>query len=268
MNDVWDAPDLSGLVAVVTGASRGVGRGIADVLAECGARTYRAARTGADACDVGDAASVDALFERVRREEGHLEILVNNAVGWTSDSGEEGGAMPFLMEPPWRAPGWWWDSNFEVGVRSHYTVTNAAAALMTEGRRGIVIFTSERQPDEPGMQELVLDLRATVVARMAFLYSLHLRPHRVSSVLLYPGFTRTESIQASFERRDPYFDGWTEERYLTETGSMHFAGRAAAVLAAASLSGPIARTGALITSVELAREHGFTDIDGRRPDPI
>jgi NAD(P)-dependent dehydrogenase (short-subunit alcohol dehydrogenase family) len=137
--DIWNRPKLSGQVAVVTGASRGIGRGIAEVLAECGARIYIVARSadsappgrsgtlndladsiasrGGDAvvapCDLSDEAAIASLFDRVERDEGHLEIVVNNAVAWEpADHGAdstppEAGPAPFLYQPPWFAPQWW-----------------------------------------------------------------------------------------------------------------------------------------------------------------
>jgi dehydrogenase/reductase SDR family protein 1 len=282
MSDQWTSPDLTGQVAVVTGASRGVGRGIAEVLGACGATVYLVARSDSTdvaasidasggraspvACDIGDDHAVARLFDRVRAEQGRLDVLVNNAVAW-GDHGRDHDAVsePWLMQPPWNAPEYWWDSNFAVGVRSHYVVTNAAAPLFVAGRRGVVVFTSERQPGEAGMQELVLDLRATVVERMAHLYSLHLRPHRVSSILLYPGFSRTEPIERAFERGDSSFADWTDDDFAERTASVHYAGRAVAALAADSTL--LERTGSLVTSYEAAVRYGFTDTNGRRPDP-
>lgn len=294
MTDRWSPPDLSGQVAVVTGASRGVGRGIAEVLADCGAKTYVVARSATKAapgrtgtleevaavisarggnavvvaCDLSDDGSIEDLFGRIEIDDGHLEVLVNNAVGWEGPEPKDDtpGVAPWMYEPPWKAPRWWWDANFRVGVRSHWVVTNAASRLFAKGRRGAVFFTSERQPEEPGAQELVLDLRATTVERMAFLYSLHLKPHRVSSIFLYPGFARTDAIERSFRAGAEYFNGWSEERFYAETASIHFVGRAAAMLA----SDPrlLDKTGTLITAHQAAKEYGFTDVTGATPDPI
>ncbi len=295
MADRWSAPDLSGQVAVVTGASRGIGRGIAEVLASCGAKTYIVARSadtsppgrtgtlndladeiasrGGDAvvapCDLKDDAAVDALFARIEQDEGHLEIVVNNAVAWEHEGGEpqaEAGTQPFMYQPPWFAPRWWWDDNFTVGVRSHWLVTNASAPLLTKGRRGVVFFTSEMRPQNPGEQELILDLRGTVVERMAMLYSLHFRPHRVSSIFLYPGFVRTDIIQRAFDERSSYFKDWTPERYERQTATLSFPGRAAAVLAADDSL--LEKTGQVLTAIDVAKTYGFTDTNGLVPEPL
>jgi hypothetical protein len=145
-------------------------------------------------------------------------------------------------------------------------LTNAAAPLFVTGRRGVVLFTSELQPDEPGMQELVLDLRGTIVQRMAFLFSLHFRPHKVSSILLYPGFTRTDSIERSWAEKGDYFDGWTDEEFAAKTASIHYGGRAAAMLAADP--GVLAKTGTIVHSQDAAAAYGFTDTDGTQLTPL
>ncbi len=287
LTDRWEAPDLSDRIALVTGASRGVGRGIAEVLGECGATVYLAGhsidapatdgRTGtlgevaesisrgpgratAVRCDLTNDDDVDALFARVESETGRLDVLVNNAVGWNDT-----GAPEFLMQPPWFAPRWWWAGNFDVGVRSHWLVTNAASRLLTARPGGAVFFTSERPPRVPGMQELVLDLRGTVVQRMALLYSLHLRPHGVSSIFLYPGFSRTDTIQRGFDDQNEYFTGWTTEQFYARTASIHYAGRAVAALVADDAL--IDRTGTVLTSHDAAAVYDFTDTNGTRPDP-
>jgi NAD(P)-dependent dehydrogenase (short-subunit alcohol dehydrogenase family) len=259
VDDQWDPPDLRGRVAVVTGGTRGVGRGIAEVLRECGATVLA---FGRDICDVGDDDAVRRLFDRVAEEHGQLDLLVNNAVGW----GTMTETPTFWSEPPWRAPVSWWDDNFRVGVRSHHVATMLASPLLLSTPGAAVVFTSERQPAEPGLQELVMDLRATVVARMALLWSLHLRPHRVASLVLYPGWSRTEEMDAAFERGDAQFADWSRDRYVDETASIHYAGRAAAMLAADDAV--LERSGGLITAHEAATAYGFTDVDGRRPDPL
>jgi NAD(P)-dependent dehydrogenase (short-subunit alcohol dehydrogenase family) len=207
------------------------------------------------------------LFDRITRDDGHLEILVNNAVGWGNHgSGDEVGVAPFMYEPPWHAPKHWWDDNFTVGVRSHWLMTNAAAPLFVKGRRGVVFFTSELHAERPGEQELVLDLRGTVVERMAGLMALHLRPHRVSSILLYPGFVRTDAIERAFAEGSDYFDGWTRQQFEQKTCSLEYVGRAAACLAADP--DLLDRTGTLVTAIEAGKLYGFTDTNGLDPVPL
>ena len=111
-----------------------------------------------------------------------------------------------------------------------------------------------------------MDLRGTVVERMAKLWSLHLRPLRAASLFVYPGFARTEAIQRAFERGGGYFEEWTEERFFTETASVHYAGRAIASLAADASVGEL--SGQLVTAFEAATRYDFTDTNGKRPDPI
>ncbi len=240
---------------------------MADVIASRGGEAVVAP------CDLSDDSAVEALFKRIATDEGHLEIVVNNAVAWQHDDGErpaasssDAGPAPFMYQPPWHAPRWWWDDNFNVGVRSHWVVTNAAASLLIKGRRGVVFFTSELGARNPGEQELVLDLRGTVVERMALLYSLHLRPHLVSSIFLYPGFVRTDAIQRAFDEGSSYFEGWTREEFESKTCSLQFPGRAAVTLAADEAL--LETTGQLLTVIDVAKAFGFTDLNGLVPSSL
>lgn len=272
--DLWRPPDLTGRVAIVTGASRGVGAGICEVLAECGATVVAVSRSAPDSdvrqeagvfpvrCDLASDASIDqlgAICARLSR----VDLLVNNAVGWASGADADN---PFVAEPPWRAPTRWWDDNFVVGVRSHYRVTMTLLPLLIESMKlGLVVFTTDRAGAEPGAQELIIDLRSTVIERMSAVLAAHLAPHAITSIVLYAGFTRTESIARSFrERRGPLAD-WTEEEFLTRTASPSYAGRAIASLAADPEL--MTLTGSRLTSYESATRYGFTDIAGNRPDP-
>ncbi|MGW5364062.1 SDR family NAD(P)-dependent oxidoreductase [Actinopolymorpha pittospori] len=163
--DHWSPPDLSGVVAVVTGANRGAGRGIARVLGECGATVYvtgrsragrRAEAAGEDlslaetarmvserggtgiAVEVDHAvdAEVEVLFSKVRHEQGRLDVLVNNAwAGYSIDDGT-------LDEPFWQQPMLRFDRMWTVGVRSHLVATRLGLPLMLAAGRGLVVNTT------------------------------------------------------------------------------------------------------------------------------
>lgn len=291
----WSAPDLSGKVAAVTGASRGVGRGIAEVLGECGATVYVSARStrgsptsGDEAqtveavaeeierrggtgiavpCDHGSEIETERLFQRINAEQGRLDILVNNVVGWDSEP-----AAPDVADElnRWRAPLWErdianWDGNFHVGLRSHFLACRFGIPLMLGREGGLVLFTSER-PDAEPKADLSMDVRAHATARFAFVLGRQLVPHGIASVVLIPGFPRTEVIVANWESEHPYFAGWTREDFLSKTESTHFAGRAVAALAADPEM--LTHTGQVLGAQEVARAHNFTDVDGRVPGPV
>src|SRR5207248_5361917 len=146
----WAAPDLRGKVAVVTGASRGVGRGIAVTLGQSGATVYVTGRSVRDGpttrnqpetidetaevvtvrggvgipilCDHTVDDQVHALFDRVKQDHGRLDILVNNAWGGYEDT--QSFDVPFWEQPLWR-----WDTMFAAGVRAHYTASHLAVPL-------------------------------------------------------------------------------------------------------------------------------------------
>jgi NAD(P)-dependent dehydrogenase (short-subunit alcohol dehydrogenase family) len=163
--------DLAEVVAVVTGASRGAGRAVATVLGEAGATVYvtgrsvRGAPSGpgregtleetADAveqrggtavpvrCDHTIAEEVESLFERVRREQGRLDVLVNNAWGGYERRADEP-EVPFFEAPFWEQPVWRWEAMFEAGVRAHFLASRAAAPLLMEHRDrrpGLIVHT-------------------------------------------------------------------------------------------------------------------------------
>src|SRR4051794_32416477 len=162
----WTPPDVRGRVAVVTGASRGVGRGVALALGECGATVYVTGRStrahahgraGANAsgtihdtaaevtarggrgvaapADHTDDAQTDAVFDRVRGEHGRLDLLVANAWG-----GYERGTAAFTA-PFWEQPLDRWDAMFTAGLRAQFTTARAAAPAMVERRDGLIVLT-------------------------------------------------------------------------------------------------------------------------------
>jgi NAD(P)-dependent dehydrogenase (short-subunit alcohol dehydrogenase family) len=262
--------DLSGTVAVVTGASRGAGRGIALVLGEAGATVYvtgrsvRGAPSGpgregtieetAEAlagrggvgipvrCDHTDDADVAALIERVRSEQGRLDLLVNNAWGGYEQRPDEAEAG-FFGVPFWEQPLWRWEAMFTAGVRAHFLAGRYAAPLLTGTRseRPRLIVSTLAWAFDAYLGNVLYDTAKAATARMAFGMAQDLREHAVAAVALAPG-------------------------HLGVTETPEYLGRAVATLAADREI--MSRTGALLTVGELAREYGFTDLDGTQPEPF
>lgn len=275
----WTPPDLGGRVAVVTGASRGVGRGVAIVLGECGATVYvtgrstrerpgsgpgtvddtadevsaREGRGVAVPTDHTDDGQVESLFGRVRGDEDGLDLLVANAWG-----GYEGHDHRTFGTPFWEQPLRRWDAMFGAGLRAQFTAARLAAPLPIERGSGLIVCTGGF--DDPGyyLGNVPYDVVKAATGRLVTAMARELRPHGVAAVGVYPGFTRTEAVVEAFAaggRRPP-----------EETHSPEFVGRAVAhVLAdpdAAALSG----TGA--QAATYARRYGFRDVDGREITPF
>lgn len=254
-------------VALVTGAARGVGRGIALVLGEAGATVYvtdretRARRyselpgTVEDTAEQvtrrgghGIAVAVDhaadddvaALFARVRDEHGGLDLLVANACN--------GNALPFRGGPFWTLPLEHWPNMVDVGVRSHLVAAWYAAPLLIQ-RRGLAVLTGYTDPDAAVIaNHLFYDMAVTAISRLARSMAHDLSPHGVTALAVSPGFTRTEAILAELGDRLP-----------PGTDSVELPGRAVRAL----LEDPdVARhAGRTIPVAELARDYGFTDIE-------
>lgn len=269
---------LAGKVAVVTGATRGAGLAVARVLGEQGATVYVTGRTtrGASApdgmpgsvedaaeavtaaggvgisvrCDHTAEAEIEALFARVRREQGGLDLLVNNAWG-----GYEGAAAGLPMEPFWTLPSSW-DGMFVAGVRAAFDTSRHAAPLLVERGHGLIVNTIAWAHGEY-LRHLYYDVAKSALARMAYGMAWELRPHGVAAVALAPGWMRTERVMAAHDAAP--FD-------LHATESPAYLGRAVAALVADT---EVLRwSGQLLTVGDLAREYGFTDVDGRQPEPF
>jgi NAD(P)-dependent dehydrogenase (short-subunit alcohol dehydrogenase family) len=258
--------ELRDRIALVTGSSRGGGKAIAEVLGERGATVYvtgRSARgepTTLDRagtiedtaeeverrggvgipvrCDHTDDTQVEALFDRIRGEQGRLDLLVNNA--W---SGYEIHPRPELAfwEIEWRH----WDLMFNGGLRATAFASQIAAPLMVEAGRGLIVNTTFKitRPHGHAFYEVVKNATNKLTEQMAD----DLRPHGVACVAVSPGWMRLERMQLPPER-------------AAQTESPEFLGRAVAALAA-DLN-VLEKSGGVFTTPELAREYGFTDVDG------
>jgi NAD(P)-dependent dehydrogenase (short-subunit alcohol dehydrogenase family) len=266
---------LAETIAVVTGSSRGAGRGIALALADAGATVYvtgrsvRGAGTTDDIagtiddtaeevtrrggrgipvrCDHTSADDVQALFERVRDERGALDLLVNNAWG-----GYEKHDMQEFVLPFWEQPLRRWDSMFVAGVRAGFLASRFAAPLLIARGRGLIVNTTAWDADKY-LGNLYYDVAKHAINRMAFGMSRELRSYNVAALALAPGFMRTERVLA-VSGGNPDFD-------VTQTESPEYVGRAIVALAA---DPDVMRfSGQTVAAGDLAAEYGFTDVDGR-----
>jgi NAD(P)-dependent dehydrogenase (short-subunit alcohol dehydrogenase family) len=276
---------LADHVALVAGGTRGAGRGISVELGAAGAtvyvtgRTTRAARspmnrpeTIEETAELVDAAGgrgipvrvdhtqpdeVKALVERIEREQdGRLDVLVNDVWG-----GEK------LTQ--WGVP--FWEHSLENGltmldnaVGTHLITSWHAAPLMVRAGRGLVVeITDGVQQSYRGT--LFYDLVKMGVIRLAYAQSEDLRPHGVAAVALTPGFLRSEEMLDHFGvTPETWRDGIARDEHFAASETPHFVGRAVAALAADPRI--MERTGKALTSWDLAREYGFDDLDGTRPD--
>lgn len=271
---------LAGKVALVTGASRGIGKGIALGLGEAGATIYITGRTveeGKSAarlpgtiyqtaeevnrsggictpvpCDHRDDRQVEAVFERIRAEQGRLDILVNNV--WGGYEHFTDGTEFWKEKGFWTAPISRWDAMFQAGVRAHFVASVLAAPLMVAQQSGLIVNISffAAQRDDKGV---AYGVAKAADDRMAACMAHELRPHGVTAVSLYPGLVRTESVMKAAE----FFD-------LSNSESPQFIGRSIAALAADP--DVLQKSGQILVAASLALEYGFTDIDGKQPKPI
>jgi NAD(P)-dependent dehydrogenase (short-subunit alcohol dehydrogenase family) len=249
---------MSAKIAVVTGASRGIGRGVAIALSEAGYRVVATGRSVASAdlpaavqrvaCDHRD----DAATERVFAETGAPDILVNCAWGGYERMSEDGKFT--WMLPFWEQPLHRWKSMVDGGLRTIFTCSAAAGRRMVPRGRGLIVNLSVGNARYLGNAIYGAVKAATdkLTADMAH----ELKPHGIAAIALYPGLVRTEAVLAAAKQGAFSLDN---------SESPQFIGRVIAALAddpnLISLSGQ-----ALVAAVA-ARERGVLDIDGKSPEP-
>jgi len=275
---------LAGQVAVVAGATRGAGRGIARALGEAGATVYCTGRSVAgspspygrpetidETAEMINAAGgtailvrvdhtveseVAALFARVDREAGRLDVLVNSVAG---------------EDPMMRQWGWFWtvdlkdaDAILRQAVASHIITAKHAAPLMMRRRRGLIVEVTENDMLMAGgnpVSQVVKLAHKGLALNMAA----ELKPHGVAAIAITPGFLRSETMLEHLGVTEANWrDAGKKDRNFLESESPLFVGRAVAALAQDPKI--LDRSGQLLSSWELGRELKLTDYDGRRPD--
>jgi NAD(P)-dependent dehydrogenase (short-subunit alcohol dehydrogenase family) len=264
--------DLWGRTALVTGASRGIGKGCAIELGALGATVYvtgRSVKQGAHPlggtvaetaeavtaaggrgvavpCDHRDDAQVKRLFKQIETEQGRLDVLVNNAflIPRELTSGK----------PFWELPLSNWDDMIDVGTRSAYVASWFAAKLMAPARRGLIANISSSGAREYAWH-VAYGVGKCALDRLSADCAHELRPHGVAVVSLWPGLVLTERLQGA-QAAMPKLD-------FSGAESQRFTGRAVAALAR---DPDVMRfSGRALASRELADLYGFTDVDGRLP---
>jgi NAD(P)-dependent dehydrogenase (short-subunit alcohol dehydrogenase family) len=259
---------LEGKVALVTGASRGGGKGIALVLGEEGATVYVTGRSVrgepttlgrpgtiddtaeeiagrggvgiAVRCDHTDDTQVDALFDRIRDNHGRIDLLVNN--GWSGYEISPDGDLPF-WEIEWRH----WDLMFLGGLRATAYASRLAAPMMIDAGAGLIInitWVLDR-PHGHAFYEVVKNGTNKLTEQMAD----DLRPHGIACVAVSPGFMRLERMSLT-------------PAMAAKAESAEFPGRA--IVALAADPNVLQKSGGVYTTPMLANEYSFTDIDGKQ----
>jgi len=254
---------MSNRVAVVTGASRGVGKGIAIELCDADFTVYITGRsvdemayiTGggtAIPCDHREDQQVRRAFDRIIEEQGRIDVLVNNAWGGYENMIEEG--VYTWPRPFWEQPLWRWDAMFQAGVRAAYVASGLAATTMLAQRLGLIVNLSYWAAQKHvanvayGVAKAATDKLTADVAH-------ELRQHNIAVVSLYPGLVRTEKVMAAAQ--------WLD---LSNSESPSFIGRA--VVALANDGNIMDKSGRVLVAAALAQEYGFTDLDGNTPQPL
>lgn len=256
---------LKGKVALVTGGTRSVGNGIASGLSEAEATVYITGRSITDQiatkvsayggraiavqCDHAIDDEVKAVFERIKKDEGRLDVLVNNAWGGYKRLRNRKAYAGFKWKDPfWKQPIDIWDEMHVVGVRSNYVASVFASQIMLKQKSGLIVgisFYAGRRY----LGNVPYGVAKAATDRMAQDMAVELKLYGVASVSLYPGHVIDRKPKPNPKRE-----------------SAQFVGRAVAALAADPKI--MDKSGQILVAAEIAKEYGFTDTDGTQPKPF
>jgi len=275
------------MIALVAGATRGTGRGIAVALGAAGATVYCTGRTTREQrsemnrpetieetaelvtaaggtgiavqVDHLDPAQVKALVERVDREQGRLDVLVNDI--WGAEA---------LWE--WTTPVWKHDLDnglrlLRLAIDTHLITSHHALPLLIRNKGGLVVEVTDGTWDFNATRyrdSIYYDLAKMAVNRLAYAQAQELREHDGAAVALTPGFLRSEVMLEHFGVTEANWREATAHPSFAVSETPAFVGRAVAALAADP--GRMRWSGRSVDSGTLAKEYGFTDVDGSRPD--
>lgn len=279
---------LRGKVALVAGATRGAGRGIAAMLGEQGATVYCSGRSVAGApasgprrpetidesaaqvtargglgipvqTDHRDAAQVQALIARIEREQGRLDILVNDVWGGDRYFDHSNWGALFWEQPlPDMQP------LFETALFTHVITAHVAAPLLVK-TGGAILFEITDGLGVEYRGNVVYDVVKQSVNRLAFGLAQELGPKGVTALAVTPGFLRSEEMLDTYFHvsEESWFEGARQDANFIASETPFFVGRAVAALAADPAIAQ--RAGGVYSSWDLSDDYGFSDIDGRRP---
>jgi NAD(P)-dependent dehydrogenase (short-subunit alcohol dehydrogenase family) len=279
---------LNGKVALVAGATRAAGRGIAVELGAAGATVYCTGRSTqkqpselnrpetieetaelvrqaggqgiAVQVDHLDPVQVQALVARIERESGRLDILVNDV--WGAD---------FLIE--WNVPVW--KHSLENGLRmlrlaidTHLITSHFALSLLIKHPGGLLVEMTDGTAEYNSANyrvSLFYDLAKTSLVRIAWAVAKELRPHQCTAVALSPGWLRSEQMLDNYGVSEAnWHDATAKQPHFVISETPRYVGRAVAHLAG---DPEVARwSGESLSSGQLAKVYGFTDVDGSQPD--
>ncbi|XP_008533659.1 dehydrogenase/reductase SDR family member 1 [Equus przewalskii] len=271
------AAPMKGQVCVVTGASRGIGRGIALQLCQAGATVYitgrhldtlqvtaqeaqsRGGRCVPVVCDSSQESQVQSLFEQVNEEQGRLDVLVNNAYAGVQ------AILTNAKKPFWESPASLWDDMNNVGLRGHYLCSVYGARLMVPAGRGLIVVISSAG----GLQYLFnvsYGVGKAACDRLAADCAQELRCHGVSYVSLWPGLVQTELLKDHLMKDDNTEDSLFNlvRNRFSSAETTEMSGKC--VVALATDPNILSLSGKVLPSCDLARRYGLRDVDGRPVD--